>query len=116
MKNRNQFIVLLVISIVLVVAVILFFQSNMASQTNQPTVTGTPTSIWKALQESTPVAFFTPLPSSAQTVIDGIYTKIDDSWPQWWRCMRCGDYRMAGGIWKIQFDQGVMRIFYDVTG
>lgn len=36
--------------------------------------------------------------------------------PQWWRCLRCADYRLAGGIWRLKFDQGTLRIIYDVTG
>lgn len=78
--------------------------------------TGTPTGIWAALLERTPFAYLTPLPDSVQTAIDGTYAKIDQSQPQWWKCLRCADYRVAGGIWKLQFDRGVMRIFYDVTG
>jgi hypothetical protein len=30
-------------------------------------------------------------------------------------CRRCADYRPAGGIWKLRFDRGVMRIHYNVT-
>jgi len=30
--------------------------------------------------------------------------------------LRCADYRPAGGVWRLQFDRGVMRIYYEVTG
>jgi formylglycine-generating enzyme required for sulfatase activity len=63
-----------------------------------------------------PLAYATPLPAPGTSPFDGIYAKIDPSWPQWWQCLRCADYRPSGGIWKLQFDQGVMRIYYDVTG
>jgi hypothetical protein len=63
-----------------------------------------------------PVAFTTPLPDEKWTPIDGTYAKLDPSDPQWWACRRCADYRPAGGIWKLQFNKGVMRIYYDVTG
>jgi len=118
MKNKNLIIALALTGLILLLVITFYLRSNVTNVNNQPvtTFTGTPTSIWNALQESTPVAFMTPLPDSAETSIDGIYTKIDNDWPQWWRCLRCGDYRMAGGIWKIQFANGVMRIFYDVTG
>lgn len=118
MKNKNHLIALVITGIALILVIVFYIGSSASNANTQPitTVTGTPTSIWNAFQESTPVAFLTPLPDSVKTLIDGIYTKVDDNWPQWWRCMRCGDYRMAGGIWKLQFDQGVMRIFYDVTG
>lgn len=74
------------------------------------------TSAWDALLEKTPVAYTTPLPAAMERPLDGTYTKVDPSWPQWWLCRRCADYRAAGGIWKLQFDQGVMRIYYEVTG
>jgi hypothetical protein len=48
--------------------------------------------------------------------LDGIYAKYDPAPPQWWSCLRCADYRPAGGAWRLQFDRGVMRIYYEVTG
>jgi hypothetical protein len=48
--------------------------------------------------------------------LDGTYAKFDPSWPQWWLCFRCADYRPAGGIWRLEFDRGVLRVVYDVTG
>ena len=74
-----------------------------------------PTSIWLGLQERTPYPYTRPLPDSARAPIDGTYAKSDESWPQWWMCRRCADYRPAGGIWKLRFDRGVMRIHYNVT-
>ena len=76
----------------------------------------TPTNNWLNLQERTPYPHSTPLPQAVRTEIDGTYAKFDESWPQWWACRRCADYRPAGGIWKLRFDQGIMRIYYDVTG
>jgi hypothetical protein len=75
----------------------------------------TPTSVWLGLQERTPYPYTTPLPASASDSIAGTYAKFDESWPQWWLCRRCADYRPAGGIWKMRFDRGVMRIHYKVT-
>jgi hypothetical protein len=63
----------------------------------------------------TPVPFTTPLPPADAAPIDGLYAKLDPSWPQWWSCRRCADYRPAGGMWRVQFDRGVMRIYYEVT-
>lgn len=75
----------------------------------------TPADVWTALLEATPFAYLTPLPESVPGGIDGLYAKLDQSQPQWWKCLRCADYRPAGGVWRLQFDRGVMRIFYDVT-
>ncbi|MBL8050307.1 MAG: hypothetical protein JNM46_03715 [Anaerolineales bacterium] len=118
MKNKNQLIALVVTGIVLLGVIIFYLRSNIANGTVEPilSATGTPTSIWDALLESTPYAYFTPLPEPEKSLLDGIYTKLDPSWPQWWKCLRCADYRVAGGIWKLQFEQGVMRIYYEVTG
>ena len=76
----------------------------------------TSTSIWFGLQQRTPYPYTTPLPTAAIGPIDGTFAKFDESWPQWWLCRRCADYRPAGGIWKLRFDRGVMRIHYNVTG
>jgi hypothetical protein len=83
--------------------------------TLEPMLEVAPTSIWSGLQERTPHPYTTPLPAAEFTAIDGVYAKFDESWPQWWSCRRCADYRPAGGIWKLRFDQGVMRIHYNVT-
>ena len=64
----------------------------------------------------TPFPYASPLPPSLPREIDGIYAKIDLSPPQYWKCLRCADYRPVGGIWKLKFDRGVMRIYYEVTG
>lgn len=80
-----------------------------------PPVEETSTSSWLRLQESTPVAHTTPLPPSEPTLLDGVYAKIDPSRPQAWLCRRCADYRPAGGVWRLQFDRGVMRILYSLT-
>jgi len=83
-----------------------------------PVATLTPaySDLWNALLEATPFAYTTPLPAAVESRIDGLYSKIDQSPPQWWRCYRCADYRPAGGMWRLMFDHGVMRIFYTVTG
>lgn len=81
-----------------------------------PQITATVTSAWDELLQKTPVAYGTPLPAPVPSALDGTYAKLDPSWPQWWLCKRCADYRDAGGLWKVQFDRGVMRIFYEITG
>jgi len=80
-------------------------------QVNQDSV-----SRWEALKAETPHAYLTPLPVSESGPFDGTYVKVDQSPPQYWKCLRCADYRPVGGIWKMSFDRGIMRIFYEVTG
>ena len=79
-----------------------------STATEAISVTATPTGLWTGLLLDMPVAFSTPLPEENWTPIDGTYAKLDPSNPQWWACRRCADYRPAGGIWKLQFNKGVM--------
>ena len=74
------------------------------------------TATWTPLVSATPVAYSTPLPSAVRTPLDGTYAKFVESPPQWWLCRRCADYRPIGGTWTLQFDRGVLHIYYDVTG
>lgn len=101
---------------ILVVALLLLLAACAAPAPAAPSVTPSPTDIWLALLERTPQPFARPLPAAEQTEIDGVYAKLDLSEPQWWLCRRCADYRPAGGIWKLSFDRGILRIYYDVTG
>ena len=83
---------------------------------NTPIITPMPTNTWSSLLEITPIPYASPLPESDQTRIDGTYAYFDPAPPQWWACLRCADYRPAGGVWRLQFYRGVMRIYYEVTG
>lgn len=85
---------------------------DVAMSTGKPV----PTNVWSSLLEVTPIPYASPLPNPNQTPLDGTYTKYDPAYPQWWSCRRCADYRPAGGVWRLQFDRGVMRIYYEVTG
>jgi hypothetical protein len=71
---------------------------------------------WQAILLEMPVSYARPLPQSVRGPFDGIFAKLEDSPPQYWRCYRCADYRPVGGIWRLQFERGVMRVYYDVTG
>ena len=128
MRPENRY-ALLFLSALLILGILtlvgVFYLLNFAKIVNLPGPTAsvpatqiatTATSPWNVLLEKTPFAYNTPLPAPVQSPLDGTYTKVDPSWPQWWLCRRCADYRPAGGIWKVQFDQGVMRIYYEVTG
>ena len=120
-KNKSSATLLTILGgalVLLVLGALLFRNTTAANLAASPASTvaepaATPANAWEALLQATPHAYFTPLPEPAPSVLDGTYTKVDQSWPQWWRCLRCADYRSAGGIWKLQFDQGVMRIYYD---
>jgi hypothetical protein len=127
MKSRNSLPKLLFSSITAIISLVTACTSatgDLPRATPQATenfqqtspVTASPTSLWDGLLLDMPVAYTTPLPAEDWTPIDGTYAKLDPSDPQWWACRRCADYRPGGGIWKLQFTKGVMRIYYDVTG
>jgi hypothetical protein len=126
-KTKDRIIPIMLFAFVVVgfvVAGIVFSRQNadLASPTKSVAttpfaeVTATPTTLWNALLQATPFAYHAPLPEPVQSELDGLYSKIDSSPPQWWRCYRCADYRPAGGIWRLQFEENVMRIYYEVTG
>lgn len=114
-KRTNLSFILLAFIVGIFLFLTVRFGSS-ASSAGNTSLTPAPTSIWNSFLEATPFAYLTPLPDPLATPLDGLYTKVDQSWPQWWKCLRCADYRVAGGIWKLQFDKGVMRIFYEVNG
>jgi len=78
--------------------------------------TPTPTDIWSALLQRTPFPYATPLPPPTRTVLDGTYAKLDPKEGTPVPCRRCPDYAPEGGIWKLHLDNGVFRIYHQVTG
>jgi hypothetical protein len=83
------------------------------TRTPTPTLDATPTTLWDGLLSHEPISYLeTPLAPAQASPIDGLYGRLLDIPPQWWRCLRCADYRIAGGLWRLQFDKGVMRIYY----
>jgi hypothetical protein len=59
--------------------------------------------IWSELLQKTPFPHTAPLPARVPTPLDGTYTKFDPYVPQ-------------GGIWKLNLDKGIFRIFHESTG
>jgi hypothetical protein len=77
---------------------------------------GTPTDIWIALFERTPVPWTTPLPPLEATVLDATYVKVNPRLATPFPCKRCPDYALNGGLWKFSFDKGIFRIYYTING
>ena len=71
---------------------------------------------WDTLLQTDPLPLLKPLPAPVAGPFDGTYAKLVAAPPMWWKCYRCADYRVSGGLWKLQFDQGVLRLYYDATG
>jgi hypothetical protein len=73
-------------------------------------------SIWESLLLRQPLDINgDPIALGEPGPLDGIYGRLDDSPPQWWRCLRCAEYRPAGGWWRMQLDRGVMRLLYTLN-
>ena len=72
--------------------------------------------IWIELLQKTPYPHTAPLPPKALSALDGTYTKFDPKKIPPVPCRRCPDYMPEGGIWKLNLDKGIFRIFHEVTG
>jgi len=87
------------------------------SEPAQPTGQGSSTSIiWSELLQKTPFPHTAPLPARVHTALDGTYTKFDPKKAPPVPCRRCPDYVPQGGIWKLNLDKGIFRIFHESTG
>lgn len=72
--------------------------------------------IWSELLQKTPYPHTAPLPDRVPTALDGTYTKFDPKKTPPVPCRRCPDYVPQGGIWKLNLDKGIFRIFHESTG
>ncbi len=72
--------------------------------------------IWSELLQRTPYPYTVPLPPPKATPIDGTYTKFEKKEGEPVHCLRCPDYAPEGGLWKLNLNKGVFRIFHKVTG
>jgi hypothetical protein len=112
---RNLIVIAALVILGIILGYLLLSNGNTGTQLIS-TPEYAPTNVWSSLLEVTPLSYTTPHPNSGSSPLDGTYAKFDPAWPQWWSCLRCADYRPAGGAWRLQFDRGVMRIYYEVTG
>jgi hypothetical protein len=70
---------------------------------------------WSAFLQRMPYGF-KPLPPEERSALDGTYTKVDPKEDPRVPCRRCPDYAPEGGLWTLQFDRGVFRIFHASSG
>ena len=78
--------------------------------------TGTPDDPWVRLQQQMPYPFTAPLAPAELTAIDGTYIKVIVKDTPTVHCVRCPEYAPEGGLWKIQFKQGVFRVMHLDSG
>ncbi len=79
------------------------------------TATATPDR-WLGLLEMVPYPFASPLPPAERGPLDGAYAKVDPKVGTPVPCLRCGDYKPEGGVWRLQLKDGAFRIYHVVTG
>ena len=79
-------------------------------------ITLSPSNKWLVVLQKTPYPYTTPLPPPTQTPLDGIYVKLEPKEGTPVPCRRCPDYLPEGGIWKLNLDRGMYRIFHEATG
>ncbi len=77
---------------------------------------GSASVIWTELLQKTPFPHTALLPPQVPTVLDGTYVKFDPKKTPPIPCRRCPDYAAQAGIWKLNLDKGIFRIFHEVTG
>ncbi len=77
---------------------------------------GSTSVIWTELLQKKPFPHAAPLPSPVPTVLDGTYAKFDPKKTPPVPCRRCPDYVPEGGIWKLNLNKGVFRIFHEFSG
>jgi hypothetical protein len=71
---------------------------------------------WAELLQRTPFPYLIPLPEPKRSDFDGTYTKVVISKAERVHCLRCPDYAPEGGVWKLNLDQGIFRIFHPESG
>ena len=79
--------------------------------TATPVVSGVFADAWSDLAQKTPYPYTTPLPPAESTPIDGTWSKFDPREGTRPFCVRCMPYPAEGGVWMLQLDRGIFRIF-----
>lgn len=74
------------------------------------------TAMWTELLQRSPFPYLIPLPDPKRTDLDGTFTKVVISPTERVHCLRCPDYAPEGGLWKLNVDRGVFRIFHPESG
>ena len=71
---------------------------------------------WSELAQRTPYPYSAPLPAAEPTILDGTYAKVDPRQAEHVPCKRCPAYPPGGGVWKLNLDKGVFRVYHKLTG
>ena len=92
---------------------LVFGKSGAGQAQTQP---HSPREVWFELLLRHPYPYLIPLPEAKRSDLDGTYTKVVVTKTERVHCLRCPDYASEGGVWKLNLDQGVFRIFHPESG
>jgi hypothetical protein len=81
-----------------------------------PEVPPAPTGIWSGLLKRTPYPYVLSLPQPTRSSLDGTYVKLEQREGEPVHCLRCPDWGLEGGVWKLSLDRGIFRVYHEVTG
>ena len=70
---------------------------------------------WAELLKRNPYPYTIPL-LSKQTILDGTYVKKAKKEGEIVPCRRCPDWFPYPGIWKLNLNRGMYRIYHNITG
>ena len=71
---------------------------------------------WQQLLDTAPYPYLFPVQQPIDRVLDGTYTKVEPSKGDDVHCLRCPDYALSGGVWKLNLAGGVFRIYHEDSG
>lgn len=111
------------IASILTMAILLSTMTACSGAEDEPTselassiaATSVPSRSWEELQLLTPYPYAIPLPSSAPSILDATYCKVDPKKATPVPCKRCPDYAPEGGLWVLRLEKGVFRLWHEFT-
>jgi hypothetical protein len=112
----GTFAVLVVVLLLLLTACLSSVPDVSQTTPEAPGPASTPASDWFALLQRSPYPYSIPLPPATPTILDGNYAKVEPQVGTHVPCKRCPDYVPEGGVWKLNLDKGVFRIWHEATG
>jgi hypothetical protein len=71
---------------------------------------------WQQLLADSPYPYLFPLPQATTGELDGTYVKSEPYRGNDVHCLRCPDYAVDGGVWKLNLAGGVFRVYYEESG
>jgi len=110
------FIVAASVTLLLLIVACASPERHGATSTAVSETTPAPANAWSALFQKTPYPYTTPLPPANPSILDGTYVELDPIQGTRVPCRRCPPYPPEGGVWKLNLDKGIFRMYHEFTG